>query len=95
MSSEYVILGSFKGRFKTNQATALGLSETFPQDLAHKVQVYSGALDQTTFQEEFAPHEYRKLSSFLFINVPNISVQGNAQAPSRSACLYLYAAAAH
>lgn len=90
MSSEYVILGSFKGRFKTNQATALGLSETFPQDLAHKVQVYSGALDQTTFQEEFAPHEYRKLSSFLFINVPNISVQGNAQAPFPDQRVYTF-----
>lgn len=90
MSSEYVILGSFKGRFKTNQATALGLSETFPQDLAHKVQVYSGALDETTFSDEFAPDEYRKLSSYLFINVPNVLVQGNAKAPFPDQRVYTF-----
>jgi len=90
MSAEYVILGAFKGRFKTNQATALGLSETFPQDFAHKVQVYSGALDETTFENDFAPDNYRKLSSFVLINVPNIIVKGNAKSPFPDQRVYTF-----
>lgn len=90
MSREFVILGSFKGRFKTNQAADLGLSEAFPKDLSHKVQLYSGSLDDTDFKEEFAPDEYRKLTSFLFINVPNIKVIGNSKAPFPDERVYTF-----
>jgi outer membrane protein OmpA-like peptidoglycan-associated protein len=90
MSAEYAILGTFKGRFKTNQATALGLSDTFPKDLAHKVQVYSGSLRDNSFEEDFQPDHYRKLSSFLFINVPNIEVQGNNTAPFPDKRVYTF-----
>lgn len=90
MSSEYVILGSFKGRFKTSQASVLGSSDAFPQDFSHRVQVYSGVLDQTIFKNEFAPDEYRKLSSYVFINVPNITVEGNEKAPFLGQRVYTF-----
>jgi outer membrane protein OmpA-like peptidoglycan-associated protein len=90
MSAEYTILGTFKGRFKTNQATSLGLSDAFPQDFAHKVQVYSGSLSDNSFEEDFQPDNYRKLSSYIFINVPNIEVQGNAKAPFPDKRVYTF-----
>jgi hypothetical protein len=90
MSAEYIVLGNFKGRFKTSQATALGLSESFPEDFEHKVQVYDGVLDQTTFEDRFAPQNYRKLSSFLFHNLPNVTIQGNAEGPFSDKRIYTF-----
>lgn len=90
MSTEYTVLGDFKGRFKTNQSVTLGLTETFPKDLEHKVQVYQGAIINSLFEERYSPEKYRKLSSFLLLNVPNVSVQGNKEAPFSDKRVYTF-----
>lgn len=90
MSSEYVVLGDFKGRFKTNQTQSIGLSDDFPVDFAHKVQVFEGSLENTSFESTFTPQNHRKLSSFVLSNVPNIMIHGNSSGPFPDKRVYTF-----
>jgi|GEM_PF-1532648 len=77
MAGELVVYGAFRGRFKTDQVLPLGSHDSFPRDLSHKVQVYSGTLDHTVFEHDYQPEKHRVLASFVLSNVPNIEVHGN------------------
>jgi outer membrane protein OmpA-like peptidoglycan-associated protein len=90
MSSEYIVLGEFKGRFKTNQSQSIGLTDNFPIDFAHKVQVFEGSLDNTSFESEYTPEKFRKLSSFVLSNVPNIMINGNSSGPFPDKRVYTF-----
>jgi len=79
MAGPYNIYGDFKGLFKTKQSTAIGAGDNPPHNLDHTVQVYQGVLKAEQFFEEFKPQDYRKLGSFVLLNVPNISVVSDAQ----------------
>jgi outer membrane protein OmpA-like peptidoglycan-associated protein len=77
MAGELIVYGTFRGRFKTDQVLPIGSHDTFPKDLTHKVQVYSGTLEDTLFEHGYKPEKHRVLSSFVLSNVPNIEVRGN------------------
>jgi outer membrane protein OmpA-like peptidoglycan-associated protein len=74
----------------TNQEVILGLSESFPKELEHKVQVYQGALENSTFEEVFSPENHRILKSFELTNVPNVSISGNENAPFPNKRVYTF-----
>ena len=74
MTGPHIVYGQFRGLFKTKQSGVLPESESPPHDTSHAVQVYQGNFDAEQFFEEFKPHEYRKLKSFVLSNVPNVKL---------------------
>jgi len=77
MEDGFVILGQFKGLFKTLQGNPLGQTDHFPKDFNHNVRIYKGEITETTFKSTYRPEEYETLNSFQFLAVPNIEVSGN------------------
>lgn len=88
MSGELVVLGYFKGRFKTDQGIALGESDLFPENNVHNVIVYEGQITNTVFFNEFTPEQYIKLSSFELDNVQNIEIESGKGAPYEETRVY-------
>lgn len=88
MSEELVVLGFFKGRYKTEQGVALGMSDTFPATALHKVNVYEGSLKTTSFFKVFNPEEHIKLSSLELTNVPNVEIESGKDAPFANTRVY-------
>lgn len=74
MTGPHIVYGQFRGLFKTKQSGVLPESDSPPHDTSHAVQVYQGNFDAEKFFEEFKPHEYRKLKSFVLSNVPNVKL---------------------
>jgi hypothetical protein len=74
MTGPHIVYGQFRGLFKTKQSGVLPESESPPHETSHAVQVYQGNFDAEQFFEEFKPHEYRKLKSFVLSNVPNVKL---------------------
>jgi len=80
-TDQYIVLGEFKGLFKTSQELPMGLSDKFPVDFVHSVRIYKGSLTKTTFETSYTPEKHRQLQSFVLNNVPNISVEGQSTGP--------------
>ena len=81
MEDGFVILGQFKGLFKTLQGNPLGQTDHFPKDFTHNVRIYKGEITDTTFKTSYQPEEYQTLKSFQFLAVPNIEINGNSAGP--------------
>lgn len=77
MKDGFVILGQFRGWFKTLQENPLGQSDQFPKDFTHNVRIYKGEITDSTFKPYYQPEDYQTLKSFEFLAVPNIEVNGN------------------
>jgi outer membrane protein OmpA-like peptidoglycan-associated protein len=88
MSGELVVLGFFRGRYNTDQGVALGLTDSFPQSEAHKVNIYEGKLKNTSFFNEYSPHEYLKLKSLELSNVPNIEIDAGTDSQFSGSRVY-------
>jgi hypothetical protein len=78
MEDGFVILGKFKGLFKTLQGNPLGQADHFPKDFTHNVRIYKGEITDTSFKPSYQPEEYKTFNSYQFLSVPNIEVNGNA-----------------
>ena len=81
MQDEYVVLGKFRGSFYTEQGNVLEFSKGFPVDSIHAVKIYKGELTSVKFEENYRPDHYRKLSSFVLQNVPNIIIESDKTTP--------------
>lgn len=81
MQDEYVVLGKFRGSFYTEQGNVLEFSKGFPVDSIHAVKIYKGELTSVKFEENYRPDHYRKLSSFVLQNVPNIVIESDKETP--------------
>lgn len=90
MSGELVVMGFFKGRYKTDQGVALGGSDLFPESNNHKVVVYDGIVTKTNFFKEYTPEQYKKLSSFELKDVPNIEIESGQDAPFQDTRVYSF-----
>jgi hypothetical protein len=90
MQGPFIVLGEFKGLFNTRQVAPLGRTEELPVNNTHKVQVYQGTLDQVEFHADFEPDTYRKLRSFILLNVPNVTIRPGQNGPFTGDRLYTF-----
>lgn len=90
MEDGFVILGQFKGLFKTLQGNPLGQTDHFPKDFTHNVRIYKGEITDTSFKSSYKPEEYQTLKSFQFLAVPNIEVNGNNAGPFDGKRVYTF-----
>lgn len=88
MNGEYILLGDFRGKFFTQQSVALDSVDLFPEDLRHAVRVYSGALNNAHFEDDYKPDKYRKHGSFLLVNVPRIEISPVGKGPFQDTRIY-------
>ena len=88
MAGELIVFGNFKGNFFTNQIIALNINEVIPNDDGHLVQVYKGEMTDVNFEESYQPSKYKKLASFVLINVPNVSIPNKTLDGSQSHNIY-------
>jgi outer membrane protein OmpA-like peptidoglycan-associated protein len=89
MAGELVVSGFFRGRFKTGQGVALGMSDHFPI-AEHGVSVYEGWFTNTSFANEYKPDTYRTLTSYVLKNVPNVEIESGKDAPFTGNRVYLF-----
>ncbi len=88
MQEEYIVFGNFRGSFYTEQGSVLDYSKGFPMDSGHAVHLYKGYLTDVSFEGKFEPEQYRKLSSFVLENVPNIEIESSDRVPFAGKRLY-------
>lgn len=79
MNNGFVLLGKFKGKFRTNQSLDIGAGDSYPHDTSHQVRLYQGKLTETKFFNNFQPENYAQLKSYHFYNAPNIEIDGHEQ----------------
>jgi outer membrane protein OmpA-like peptidoglycan-associated protein len=88
MNEELVVSGFFKGRYNTNQAIDLGLTDLFPVSETHMVNIYEGKMVSTSFFKEYNPNEHIKLHRLELENVKNIEIESGENAPFKGIRVY-------
>jgi len=79
MAGPYIVLGNFRGKFRTEQNIALSASETYPEDQAHLLQLYSGSLKDASFEPEFRPDTMARHGSMMLRSVRNIEISPSGE----------------